>query len=258
MSSRIGYQAVEILADYPHAFMDGGWTEEDSIKELLRSSGMVVANINANTVSGYSKYSEMNNPFEPSLSNPDPVLRRWRIDYTKRCIDLAVRLGCQSITITSGQDTKTSDDRTKMLGLFIESLKEILEYGERSKVYTGIEYEPGLLVGDAWKTMEVINILKSPYLGVNLDIGHAHVLGESIEEMITMFGPRIISTHIEDIKDRRHFHLIPGLGDIDFVSIINSLKSIDYKHYLIVELYTYADSPIEAGTMALEFLKDKL
>ena len=134
----------------------------------------------------------------------------------------------------------------------------VAEYGERLKVYTGIEYEPGLLVGDALKTMEVINILKSPYLGVNLDIGHAYVLGEFIEEIIHKFGTLIFNVHIEDIKDRRHFHLIPGLGDIDFVSMINSLKSIDYKHYLIVELYTYADSPIEAGTRALEYFKDKL
>lgn len=257
--ARLGYQGVEILADKPHAFLDEEWSESDHhhLKSVLSSCGVSVSNINANTARGFFSASEKtDNPFEPSLSNPDKLLRRWRIDYTRRCVDLAASLDCRSVSVTSGPDAGA--DRGVRMGLFMESLEEVLEYSSSQGVFIGIEYEPGLLIGNAWKTFRVLDMFQSPYLGVNLDIGHACVLGEDPAEVIHLFGSGILNIHLEDIKDRRHFHLIPGLGDIDFDSLMGALKDIDYGHYLTVELYTYSDRPSEAAAEALAFLRKRL
>jgi len=255
--ARLGYDGVEILADRPHAFLDEEWDagDHDNLKAVLSAHGLSVSNINANTARGFFSPEKLDDPFEPSLSNPDKLLRRWRIDYTKRCIDLASSLGSRSVSVTSGPDA--SVDRGVRMGLFMESLEEILEYSSGQGVFIGIEYEPGLLIGDAWKTFRVLDIFQSPYLGVNLDIGHACVLGEDLGEVIHLFGSGILNIHIEDIKDRRHFHLIPGLGDIDFDSFIRALKDIDYDHYLTVELYTYSEAPAEAAAEALAFFRKR-
>lgn len=256
--ARLGYDGVEVLADRPHAFLDESWSksDDDHIKAVIDAHSISVSNINANTAQGFFSSEKRDNPFEPSLSNPDQLLRRWRIDYTKRCIDLASSLRCRNVSITSGPDA--SADRGVRMGLFMESLEEILEYSQGQGVFIGIEYEPGLLIGDAWKTFRVLDIFQSPYLGVNLDMGHACVLGEDLGEVIHLFGSGILNIHIEDIKDRRHFHLIPGLGDIDFDSLIRALKDIDYGHYLTVELYTYSDRPEEAAAEALAFFRKRL
>lgn len=256
--ARLGYNGVEILADRPHAFLDDQWNGFEALKDALSSSGLAVSNINANTATGFFVSGHNGDAFEPSLSNPGESLRRWRIDYTKRCIDLAAALGCRSVSITSGPVPVSEQDEGQGMDLFIEALREILDYGRGCYVSIGIEYEPGLLIGDAWKTAAILDALQSTYLGVNLDIGHAYVLGEDLREIITMFGSRILNIHIEDIKDRRHFHLIPGLGDIDFDSLIRALKDIDYRHYLTVELYTYSDTPAEAAAEALDFFRKRL
>lgn len=254
--ARVGYEGVEILADWPHAFIDEKWHDTELIRSLLFSTRLLVSNINANTAIGFFKPGNVGNPFEPSLSNTDSFLRRWRIDYTRRCIDLAVCLGSRSISVTSGPDIPEKTE--KSMSLFIDSLYEIIEYGKEHSVYIGIEYEPGLLTRDAEKTFEVLDIIRSPYLGVNLDIGHACVAGEDFREIIPRFGPNILNIHIEDIKGRKHFHLIPGMGDIDFDFLLKILKDIDYGNFLTVELYTYASSPVEAATKALDFLRERV
>jgi len=53
----------------------------------------------------------------------------------------------------------------------------------------------------------------------------------------------------------QHYHLIPGLGDMDFTAILQALKRQKYDGYLTVELYTYPDAPDEAARMSLSYLR---
>ena len=125
-------------------------------------------------------------------------------------------------------------------------------------VNVGIEYEPGLLVESAVEAMAVIERVNSPCLGVNFDIGHSRVFGEPIDETVDLLAGRIWNVHVEDIKGRKHFHLIPGLGDLPFAHYINALRRINYDGYLTVELYSYPEQPHDAGRSALNFLKPLL
>jgi sugar phosphate isomerase/epimerase len=84
------------------------------------------------------------------------------------------------------------------------------------------------------------------------------VAGEDIAETILRFGPRILNIHLEDIQGTRHYHLIPGLGDIDFDSVLRALKKMDYPNYLTVELYPYTETPSEAAAAAYAFLREKI
>ena len=83
--------------------------------------------------------------FEPSLANPDRELRHWRVDYSKKCVDLANFIGAPCISVTSGRCAPNFDPETSM-GFLLESLTELVEYAEKRSIRIGIEYEPGLLV----------------------------------------------------------------------------------------------------------------
>jgi protein FrlC len=74
----------------------------------------------------------------------------------------------------------------------------------------GIEYEPGLLIETAAEVRRLIDEVNHPALGANLDIGHAVCAGENPLESIELLAGRIWNVHIEDIRGRKHFHLIPG------------------------------------------------
>ena len=92
-------------------------------------------------------------------------------------------------------------------------------------------------------------------LGANLDIGHSVVLGENIPATLQLLNDRIWNCHIEDIPARKHYHLIPGEGTLNWQALKNALTQINYQRFLTVELYTYPDRPREAAEKSIAFLK---
>ena len=93
-------------------------------------------------------------------------------------------------------------------------------------------------------------------MGANLDIGHCQVIGESIPAAIELLGDRIWNLHVEDIPGRKHYHLIPGEGTLDWRGAKAALKTIGYERYLTVELYTHTDDPQSAAMKSFGFLKE--
>lgn len=253
--AEIGYQGVEILADRPHLYppeITDGVTNR--IKKILGQYGIEVSNINANTASGYFDKALMETIFEPSLSNKDNELREWRVRFTKESINIAEELGAKNISITSGRPIPGCPPE-RGIENFKRSLEDILICGERRGVSIGIEYEPGLLIENAEETLNLMQMMDSRYLGVNLDIGHLVVSGEDPAEVIQSLSPYLLNIHIEDIRGRKHYHLIPGKGDIDMAAVSRALRNIQYKGFVTVELYTYNDSPERAAYQALQYLK---
>lgn len=250
----IGYDSVEILADKPHAFLPTISPKRRlGIVDLLRKHDLSVSNINVNTASGFFEEGVCDDPFEPSLASDDEKRRRWRIDYTKEAIEFASLVNSRNISITSGKKIPKDYGRTA-LRRFMDSLRELVKFASVRKIGIGLEYEPDLLVENADETLYIMNQLDSEYLGVNLDIGHCKVAGEDIRQVIRMFKGRIFNVHIYDIRGVEHYHLIPGEGDMDFLPIFRSLRSVGYDRFLTVELYTYARRPVYAARRALSYL----
>jgi fructoselysine 3-epimerase len=131
----------------------------------------------------------------------------------------------------------------------------VLETAEKLKIKVGIESEPMLFIEWATELRELIDRLGSKMLGANLDIGHSVVLGENIPATLELLGDRIWNCHIEDIPGRKHYHLIPGQGTMDWSSLKDSLLAIKYNRFLTVELYTYPDRPKEAAEESIAYLQ---
>ena len=124
------------------------------------------------------------------------------------------------------------------------------------RFFVGIEPEPGLLIGNTEQAVEIIDRVKSPWLGINFDAGHSVVAGENLELMVEKYSSLFFNIHIEDIKNKTHFHLIPGEGDIDFKKFLDSLYKFGYNKYLTVELYTYSNIPEFAAEKAISFFRE--
>ncbi|AFM26977.1 sugar phosphate isomerase/epimerase family protein [Desulfomonile tiedjei] len=250
----IGYPGIELLADSPHLYADSvSESELSKLASVLDRTGLEVANINANTAVGYYGRDFWEPLFEPSIANPDPDLRRWRLDYSKKCIDMAQVLNARCVSLTSGKLVPgTPPDES--LGLLIASLEELVTYAEKKAIRIGIEYEPGLIVECCEELAELLDRIDSPYLGANLDLGHSHVLKEDSRAVLRTLGKRVFHVHIEDIRKRKHYHLIPGTGDIDFPNLFAGLRSIGYTGFTTVELYTYPHEPETAAEQAFRYL----
>jgi len=256
--AEIGYDAAEILCDHPHWLSHQVSDDEvNAIRKLLNETGLAVSNLNANTANGYFDPIPPENVFEPSLSSNNETWRTWRIDYSIRTLQLAKQIEARCISVTSGQPGSGGEPAAGF-DIFVDSLKAICAEAEKLDIRVGIEYEPGLLVERASELAEVIDRVNSPSLGANLDIGHSYLSGESPQQAVALLQGRIWNTHVEDIHANKHYHLIPGEGELPFSEYFQALNTAGYDGYLTVELYTYAHQPEEAGIRSLAYLNKLL
>jgi sugar phosphate isomerase/epimerase len=249
-----GYAGVEILADKPHWYPEKfEASAAEAIAGKLSALNLKVSNINANCTFGYWKDAPPEPFFEPSLISPVARLRDDRIRMIKNTLEMAHAIGASCISITSGKvlPTVPPESAKKILR---ENLLQVLETAEKLKVRVGIECEPGLFVEHATELRELIDRMGSKMLGANLDIGHSIVAGEDIPATLKLLSGRIWNCHIEDLPGRKHYHMIPGTGTVDWQGIKTALTAIKYKNFLTVELYTYPDRPVEAAQQSIAYL----
>jgi sugar phosphate isomerase/epimerase len=75
-----------------------------------------------------------------------------------------------------------------------------------------------------------------------------------VEDIIARAGNRVVNTHISDLQDRIHKHLIPGLGNVNLPDLFARLEKIGYQGALTWDLYPYVDTPDEAASKTYEYM----
>ena len=252
-----GFAGVEILADVPHAYPPQITPQlTASVVAALEKTGLAVSNVNCNCSFGYWKDAPPEPYFEPSLISPNPAYRADRAAMIVKTLEFARDIGAQNISITSGR-TLGGMPPAKAAKQFAESIRPILDRADALGVNIGIECEPGLFLEYIAELREWIERLGHPRFGANLDIGHSVVIGESIAEVVAMLKGRIWNMHVEDLPGRKHYHMIPGEGTLDWDTLKTALQQIQYDRFLTVELYTHTEAPQEAAEKSYEFLHRK-
>lgn len=247
--SLIGYRAIEIMADVPHAHpLQMTQREITRIIENLKRHNIEVSNINS-----FMLHAE-GGAGHPSWIEKDEYLRHKRIDYTIRCIEMADALGCRTVSTEPGGLLK-GQTFEEGLRLFKQGLLEVEGRALQKGVRVLIEPKPGLLIGNGSQFLELAKGLNPEAFGLNFDVGHFFSAGEDCEEQINRLKDLIHHFHIDDIaSSREHYHLMPGCGVIDLSSVIKCVHNTGYSGYLTVDLHTYDDNPIDAAHKAFQYL----
>jgi len=255
---KFGFKGVEILADKPHAWLDSlNPRDVKALRKQLEHLDLFVSNINANCTFGFWTDAPPEPFFEPSLISRNRDLREWRLAYTKKALRFGKELGAHNVSITSGKALNGVPPE-KAQKLLEEGLKRLLEEAEHLQQRLSLEYEPALFIEKTSEMKALLQKLDSPYLGVNLDLGHVDVIGEDPCHAIRQLKGRIFNIHLEDIRGHKHYHRIPGDGDIDFRAIFRELDKTGYTGPLTWELYTYDDAPDEACERTFKYLRTLL
>jgi sugar phosphate isomerase/epimerase len=255
--ARMGYEGVEILADTPHLVPTQAHPRDVSaLRKVLEDCLIKPVNLNVNTAHTLLPDAPtVETHFEPSLTHPDPGVRRLRIRYTVRALEIAADLGCPAVSVTPGR--RGSGPLARQRDRLKQGLEPILKRAEALGVRVGIEYEPGLVIERGEELVAFLEELPHPLLGANLDLGHAWVVSDDLSAVLPALKGRIWNCHIEDIQDRVHYHLIPGEGNLDFDALRKGLEGIGYDGFLTAELYPYSDRPTYAAERALAFLRER-
>ena len=251
---RIGFRAVEILADKPHAWLPAMSSRAVAgLAARLDRLGLAVSTVNANTACGFFRDAPPEPFFEPSFVSPRAEWREWRVAYAKKAVELAAGCRAAAVTVTSGR-LLGGVPPARAGDLLRAALDRVLEHaGKCGGVRVGIEYEPGLFVERAAELAALIDRVGHPLLGANLDLGHALVAGDGVAAAVQMLAGRIWSVHLEDLPAGKHYHLPPGEGDFPFAEAKGALERAGFHGWLTWEIYTATADPDAAARKASAF-----
>ena len=243
-AARLGFDGVEIL----HRQMTGETPEYvNSLKQAAFRNGLdlVMLSIHQDFIS------------------PKAEERDEAVAHTKRCIELAARLGIPSIRLNSGRwnTIQSFDDLMKVKGneppiegytdedafrWCIDGIRACLDAAERAGVLLALENHWGLTT----KTENLLRIhreVASPWLGINLDTGNFP--GDPYPEI------EKLAPHASIVQAKTYY----GGGewytlDLDYRRIADILRKANFRGWVSLEMEGKED-PAAAVPKSLEVLR---
>jgi sugar phosphate isomerase/epimerase len=109
----------------------------------------------------------------------------------------------------------------------IRSVEEIHGMAEAVGVTVALE-----VMGNALSTApDLIEIIDRSFegadLGICMDVGHAHLLGDTPEAIETA-SEYLVTTHIHDNRRQSDDHLVPFQGNINWAATVMAFEKIGY------------------------------
>ena len=175
-----------------------------------------------------------------SLTHPDPGVRGRAQERLKQLIDAAARVGAGGVIIGL---IRGRGDEAPSLEAAYELLKgqlaELCAHAERQGVKLFLEplnrYE-SRLVNTVADGLRLLDELGCGALYLLLDTFHMNIEERVIEDSIRQAGTRIGHFHIADSN-----RLAPGLGHLNFGSILAALADTGYAGYVSAEVIVKPD-----------------
>lgn len=251
MLADIGYRSLAITVD--HQWLspkrESSAAQIQEIKYLLQEHSMRCV-----IETGARFLLNPRHKHQPTMLNDDPADRKIRADFLRYCIDVAVELESDCVSLWSGKKPAGLTDQ-QALERLAEELEKVADYAGRCGQVIGFEPEPGMFVDSTSSFERLLQWIDLPSLKMTMDIGHLYCQGEfPVADYIARWSDRIVNVHIEDMRLGVHDHLMFGEGEIDFVSVMDALRKIDTDFGVHVELSRHSHDAANIARRSYEYL----
>ena len=244
-----GYSGIELaLAAEGPLSLTSSDAEILAIKRQVADAGLVLTSL----ASGLG--------WQLPLTSDDEAVRAQGRDAVKRQIEAATLLDVDTILVVPGvvgTDATPADaviDYGTAYARALEGLQELSPLAEEADVYIGVENVWNKFLLSPIEMRDFVDQVQSPYVGVFFDVGNVVAYGYP-EHWIRVLGRRIKKVHVKDY--RRRAAGLAGFvdllaGDVNWPEVIEALKSVGYRDYLIAEMggYTYHQTQLVRSTSA--------
>ena len=249
--AEIGYRSVALTLDHGplNPFALDFYRNMKQMRQLLDGLGM-----RSVIETGARFLLDPRVKHEPTLVSPEQAARRRRVEFLCRAVDAAAQLHSDCVSLWAGV-VRDGAGEEQVFERLVEGLGEVVDYATEREVAIGFEPEPGMAIDTMTSFEQLCKQLERPQLGLTLDVGHLHCLGETpIAERIRHFAPQLVNVHIEDMRSGVHEHLMFGEGQIDFPPVLAALAEVGYAGGIHVEFSRHSHMAPEAARRAYEFL----
>jgi sugar phosphate isomerase/epimerase len=237
----IGFKAVELH------IRDPKMVDHRSMLRALEKTGIAVSTIGTGRAYGEDKIF---------FTSPDNSVREAAVKRIKDQIDFALSVGAKVIIgLIRGPLPEGEAERAKARTYATDCFKECSDWAAKAKVQLAVEainrYETNFLT-TAEETDRWIREVDSETTGLHLDTFHMNIEEVSIEEAIRNHAKRLIHIHLADSN-----RWAPGMGHLNFESILRTLKETGYQGYLGLECLP-VPNPQEAAEHSFHYLQKLL
>jgi sugar phosphate isomerase/epimerase len=195
---------------------------------------------------------------QPTLLSGTPEERAIRLDFLKRCVDIAADLGAETVSLWSGAPDVPAPEGVLMLRL-VDRCERLAEYAVQRNVRLAFEPEPGMFIDTLERFAAFYQQLHHPALGLTIDIGHLVCQGEvPVSTQLLRWKDLLWNVHIEDMRRGYHEHLFFGEGEVDFADVFAGLRQAGYTGGVYVELSRHSYDAVTTAQKAYAFLRSYL
>jgi sugar phosphate isomerase/epimerase len=189
------------------------------------------------------------------LTSPDAAVRNATSDYLKGLAELCADLGGKVMVLGSPQQ------RNLLPGVGYNDAEEYAAEVLRGVMPTcanldvTIALEPlGPAEGDFMLTAEsgirLAKLVDSPHCKLHLDVKAMSSEKDSIPIIIENSQEWLVHFHANDPN-----LLGPGMGDVEYGEIMQTLHDIKYDGWVSVEVFKYEPSPLEIARQSIEYMQ---
>jgi len=179
-----------------------------------------------------------------SFVSPDKEFLAKEIDHTKKCIELAARMGIPCLRLNSGRwgTIKSFDDLMKARGMepvlagyseddgfkwCIDSIQQCLPTAEQHGVLLALENHWGLCSTPEGQ-LRIKKAIDSPWLGIMMDTGN---FLEDPYSKLEMLAPYTNFVQAKTYYGGGEWYSL----DLDYKRIISILRKVNYQGYISLE-----------------------
>ena len=247
----IGYQSVALAVDHGllNPFDERYGIQLQQVKHFLSSNRL------SNCIETNPRYLlDPREPFAPSLMDSEPKRVQKRVAFYEHCIDAAVELNSECVTICSGIKPAEVNFPDAMERL-AKHLKPILKYAESRNVDIGFEANSEMLIDTTGRFERLLHLVDSPRLKMTLDIGQLFCKSEiPIGGYIEKWEHHLVNVHIKDGVAGQPQQLMFGDGQMYFPPVIDTLFQIGYSGGIHIELENHSLTASDAIETAYQFM----
>ncbi len=184
------------------------------------------------------EYTQSHIPFYGALEpfcfdNPN---REWMEEMVRRSIVASGMLGVKWAVMHPGTAVDSNCSRSISKQRNIEYFAPWIEFAEKHNVGIAIENMADLpnhkivrrYGSDPEELCDLVDYFNSENVGVCWDTGHANLMYYEQSISLKVIGSRLKALHINDNHNKDDDHLIPFYGNIEWNSIMRTLKEIKY------------------------------
>ncbi len=246
VTRRAGYAGIEI--EPAHLGADPAWlspAERREARRVVEGAGLRCVGLH-----GFLK-----TPPGFHLTTPDAPIRRKTWDYFARLIDLAADLTDRPVMVLGSSkqreavDGATPQEAAQRLTDGLRALAPIAESRSVSVLVEPLAPHQCNVVTTLAEAMAIVRAVNSPAVQTIFDTHNTAAEKKPLDVLLRDYFPWIRHVHLNEMDGRR-----PGAGDFPFALVLRTLKELDYRGWISVEILDIKSDAEAAARLAYEYL----